>query len=550
MKKIIISLTTVLFSLYFILINSISVNASIVLNGRKEHINNLESFNVLKGIYDDKDLYQDICNTLGPIIDNGYLTIEMMVSFDNRDYIILEEQEYTNGILTRLTYCFDDWNLFEGQFDSNHDINILSDEDFNILLQYDVYDEVCYKLNDPYIIKKNNELITDTNILNTIKEYSFRYLYGSTYTYNEAYINNDLHVVMSYLNKKTMDEILDNLTLIDKTDINYEIVDNDYDYIYSGVGHYSFVIIVWDSNQNVTVQKVYVDIVDLTAPAIEQIKTTTFLYNENITLDDILECFYIDDIDANISIDMTDYLNHIGVVGEYNASITATDNSEYHNQSSLDFIIKIEDKIAPVLAMPSGIHLDYNTKRNIDEIKALFSADDEYDGNVSETITITDLDDYESNYDTLGVYRFNVCAIDNSNNETNATFYIYVEDYTAPVLTIDKYVIITERYRPITKEQIISLFNDLGYNLDGSDINSECFNLDSLDGEYDLEINLNDGSVEYDIITTEKNNPISFEIPDNTKKNINISLVISLAIGGLLLSVILVMVIIVYKKRH
>ena len=49
---------------------------------------------------------------------------------------------------------------------------------------------------------------------------------------------------------------------------------------------------------------------------------------------------------------------------------------------------------------------------------------------------------------------------------------------------------------------------------------------------------------------TEKNIPISFDSPKDTKKNINLALILSLSIGGFLLSVILVMGVIVYKKRH
>lgn len=548
MKKRIVSLTAIIFVLLFIF--SIPSYASIVEHGNKEKVVNLDSFNILRATYDDKNLYEEICNSVGSIIENGYLTVEMLGEFDSREYTILEEQEYTNGYLTRLTYTFDGFNFYEATFDSNFDADILTEEDFNIAIEYDVYDKVFHKYNTDYIIKKDGELITESSMIHTINDYSFCYLYGLTYTYNPTYVNNDLHIVMSYLNKKPMDELLEGLTILDKTNTEYEIIDNSYDYINSSIGEYSFIIVVWDSYSNVTVQKVYVDIVDLTAPKIEQIKSTTFSYEDDVTEEDILDCFTFDDLDIDISIDMNNYLNNIGIVGEYPATITATDHSSYHNQSSLDFIIKIEDKISPVLAMPSGIHLDYNTSRSIDDIKSLISANDLYDGNVTSSIEIIDLDDYQNNYDTIGVYRFNVKAIDNSNNETEAIFYIYVEDHTAPLLSIDKYIIITERYRPITKEQILDLFNELGYNLDGTDIESECFSLDSLDGEYDLELSLNDGTIEYDIITTEKNNAISFEIPKDNSKEVNVTLIVAISISGLLLSSVLVMSIIVYKKRH
>lgn len=550
MRKKISLFITALFMFVLLLIYSIPAHAAIMEHGNKSKITSLDSFNIIECTIDDMSYLEELSTTIGGIIDTGYLSISMRGTFDSREYLLIEEQEYENGKLVDLNYEFDGVCFYEASIDSSYNVNIISDGEYNIAMDYNEYEEVFHKLDMAYQMSINDETIIDDSIYNTIKDYAFYFVYGMTYTYNPSYIHNDLHVVMSYLNKKTMDEILDNVSIVDKTETNYEILDNTYNYDTAAIGQYSFIIAVWDDYQNITVQKVFVDVVDLTAPKIEQIKTTTFSYKQTLTENDILECFSIDDSDAIIEINMSEYLSHAGVIGEYNATITATDTSEYHNSSSLDFVIKIEDTIAPVLAMPSGIHLDYNTYRTEEEIKALFSSDDEYDGNVTASIQITDLDGYKDNYDTLGTYRFNVMAMDNSKNEVNATFYIYVEDHTAPVLTIDKYVIITERYRPITKEQIVALFNDLGYNLDGSNVSSECFSLDSLDGEYDLELSLNDGTIEYDIITTEKNIPISFDSPKDTKKNINLALILSLSIGGFLLSVILVMGVIVYKKRH
>jgi hypothetical protein len=218
--------------------------------------------------------------------------------------------------------------------------------------------------------------------------------------------------------------------------------------------------------------------------------------------------------------------------------------------NTFDFIITVEDKIPPILAYSKVIHTDYHTRYTIDEIKALFTARDDYDGDVSNSIEVYDLDDYENNYMNLGTYQFMVSVQDSSSNKVSVKFNIYVRDYTAPIIKLEQYVILTEKGKPIAKEQIIELFQTLGYSIDGSMMNSECFSLDALDGEYPLEIELETGDIEHDIISTERDMNISFDEPIKDENNINLALILSLSIGGFLLLSIGTMGIIIYKKRH
>ena len=162
----------------------------------------------------------------------------------------------------------------------------------------------------------------------------------------------------------------------------------------------------------------------------------------------------------------------------------------------------------------------------------------------------TNLDDYENNYMNLGTYQFMVSVQDSSSNKVSVKFNIYVRDYTAPIIKLEQYVILTEKGKPIAKEQIIELFQTLGYSIDGSMMNSECFSLDALDGEYPLEIELETGDIEHDIISTERDMNISFDEPIKDENNINLALILSLSIGGFLLLSIGTMGIIIYKKRH
>ena len=549
MKKKILSLITAI--MLFFGIFMIPSSASIVSCGNYDNVSRLNSFNVVKGMYYvDSTLFDKLYYDLGRNVETGKVSSYLYGMIDGDSHYLLENQYYENDLLKRIEYFFDEEMFYSIDFQDEFSYTILVDKEFNIGEYVNDYRKVFVKEDTPIYVAVNDEDLME-DYLSFAQAYSFSFLMGLTYTYNESYIDNDLHIVMSYKNKKTMDEILDGLSIIDATDTSYEIVDNTYDYETSSIGVYSFMLVVYDEAKNVTIQKVFIDVVDLVIPEIHQTKSIITKYDEVLTEEDILACFSVfDDSGVDITLDITDYLNSPNIVGDYESRITAVDKSNYHNVNTFDFIITVEDKIPPILAYSKVIHTDYHTRYTIDEIKALFTARDDYDGDVSNSIEVYDLDDYENNYMNLGAYTFLVSARDSIGNTVSVNFYVYVEDHTSPVLTIDQYVILTERGEPLKKEEIVALFQSLGYDIDGSNLSSEAFNLDALDGEYDLYIDLGDDGIEYDIVTTEKKNDISFDIPKVIEEENHLPLILSLSIGSTLLIAIGIMGIIVYKKRH
>ena len=226
MRKKISLFITALFMFVLLLIYSIPAHAAIMEHGNKSKITSLDSFNIIECTIDDMSYLEELSTTIGGIIDTGYLSISMRGTFDSREYLLIEEQEYENGKLVDLYYEFDGVCFYEASIDSSYNVNILTDGEYNIAMDYNEYEEVFHKLDMAYEMSINDETIIDDSIYNTIKDYAFYFVYGMTYTYNPSYIHNDLHVVMSYLNKKTMDEILDNVSIVDKTETNYEIIMN------------------------------------------------------------------------------------------------------------------------------------------------------------------------------------------------------------------------------------------------------------------------------------------------------------------------------------
>jgi hypothetical protein len=527
------------------------VQAGIVEHGDYKPISMKSSFNAMRGLFSsEEEAYDHICYYVGNHVGDGVVSYEMPGKVLGVDHTIMEYQTYKDGLLIKIEDYFDDTLFYSIDIFEDLSCEIIKDEEINFPYLF-LDASAKFERGDNVYILLDDEQIEDYNAFRDISSYSYYYLYGITYTFNEAYIDNDLHVVMGYQNKKSIDEIVADLEIIDVSTTGYEIIDNTYDYLESDIGSYTFTIVAYDTSKNVTLQKVIVDVVDLVKPTIVQKNTIRTRYNNSLDEDAILACFDISDAsDIEIELDIENYLNNQNTIGEYECSITVKDHSEYQNEASLDFSIYVIDDVPPLLAYGRIINTDYHTYYTKEDILKLFTAIDEYDGNIKDSIQIEDLDDYENNYMNLGTYQFMVSVQDSSSNKVSVKFNIYVRDYTAPIIKLEQYVILTEKGKPIAKEQIIELFQNLGYSIDGSMMNSECFSLDALDGEYPLEIELETGDIEHDIISTERDMNISFDEPIKNENNINLALILSLSIGGFLLLSIGTMGIIIYKKRH
>ena len=541
----------IIFTVFISILFMLPVQAGIVEHGDYKPISMKNSFNAMRGLFSsEEEAYDHISYFVGNHVGDGVVSYEMPGKVLGVDHTIMEYQTYKDGVLIKIEDYFDDTLFYSIDIFEDLSCEIIKDEEINFpYLFHDV--SAKFERGDNVYILLDDEQIEDYNAFRDISSYSYYYLYGITYTFNEAYIDNDLHVVMGYQNKKSIDEIVADLEIIDVSTTGYEIIDNTYDYLESAIGSYTFTIVAYDTSKNVTLQKVIVDVVDLVKPTIIQKNTIRTRYNNSLDEDAILACFDISDAsDIEIELDIENYLNNQNTIGEYECSITVKDHSEYQNEASLDFSVYVIDDVPPLLAYGRIINTDYHTYYTKEDILKLFTAIDEYDGNIRDSIQIEDLDDYENNYMNLGTYQFMVSVQDSSSNKVSVKFNIYVRDYTAPIIKLEQYVILTEKGKPIAKEQIIELFQTLGYSIDGSMMNSECFSLDALDGEYPLEIELETGDIEHDIISTERDMNISFDEPIKDENNINLALILSLSIGGFLLLSIGTMGIIIYKKRH
>lgn len=130
-------------------------------------------------------------------------------------------------------------------------------------------------------------------------------------------------------------------------------------------------------------------------------------------------------------------------------------------------------------------------------IRSAIKANDNYDGNISENIIVTE-DTYTENMNKVGSYRIKYEVSDSSNNTAHFLLHVIVKDLVAPVIT-GRSNYIYEPTDNITINDILDQLNvsDNYYELtkDDLELNTDTFtgNENKL-GTYQLEYSIEDGS--------------------------------------------------------
>ena len=268
----------IIFTVFISILFMLPVQAGIVEHGDYKPISMKSSFNAMRGLFSsEEEAYDHICYYVGNHVGDGVVSYEMPGKVLGVDHTIMEYQTYKDGLLIKIEDYFDDTLFYSIDIFEDLSCEIIKDEEINF--PYLFHDASAkFERGDNVYILLDDEQIEDYNAFRDISSYSYYYLYGITYTFNEAYIDNDLHVVMGYQNKKSIDEIVADLEIIDVSTTGYEIIDNTYDYLESDIGSYTFTIVAYDTSKNVTLQKVIVDVVDLVKPTIVQKNTIRTRY--------------------------------------------------------------------------------------------------------------------------------------------------------------------------------------------------------------------------------------------------------------------------------
>lgn len=235
------------------------------------------------------------------------------------------------------------------------------------------------------------------------------------------------------------------------------------------VGDYLVELSVSDSSGNESLFDLFVLVKDEVAPTIIGASDIYISVEVKNRIEDIIQVYMkIDDeYDSNpiLTITHDDYTANILALGSYLVSIEVVDSSG--NVTSKDFTIHLEDIDPPQLLSSTTIDVDVSNPTPIDEIIEGLIATDNYD----ETVDITIYRDYYTiNQDTTGNYYVDIILSDDSNNQTERTLKIQVNDTSSPI--IDGPLQITTSYTDILSLEEIKQLYMLTDNYDVLDSNN------------------------------------------------------------------------------
>lgn len=522
-----------------------------------KNIKSLDEFNMLRaGFYDEEDrqdFFSHVDYFLGAYVESGEIISKIKGKFNNETHYVEETFYFESYELSRIVYKFDNDIFYDIRRDIDYD---------TYLVNTDYGYDISYKLGNYYesFIKESTE--TDYSkalgdISDNLKKentYFFFALYGIDAKYNQEYYDYDCHIPTRVSNRISMEEINSVIGVYDSciTDTSYKIINNTYNPESLTCGEYSFSILAWDLSLNASIQNVLVDVLDDIKPEIEGPERIETTYSEFLSKEDVYNYFQVSDL-TETSYDIeSDYFLNQNVTGDYQALLTVTDS--YGNVSEKSFIISVKDLIAPKLLYALYIRVSANNPLTEDEIKSHIRAIDEYEGDISSKVELDDLNGYLNNPTKPGNYNFTVTCSDESGNKKSGPLTLYAVDEESPSITIEKYIILTEKGRPISKEEVQALFESLGYDVSLSNLVSEAFQVEELDGEYDLDLEL-EGNMYHNSISTEDievKEEISYEVPTVTKKkkSLSLSMILIISISSTLILVCFVMGVVLYKKKH
>ncbi|MCM1225519.1 MAG: hypothetical protein NC548_64845, partial [Lachnospiraceae bacterium] len=233
------------------------------------------------------------------------------------------------------------------------------------------------------------------------------------------------------------------------------IVSDNYTSNYTTPGSYSVTCRATDASGNYSEATNTITVVDKTAPTISG-TTGDISYTEKVL--DLKTLFnFSDDVtavdDIVFEIIEDNYTANYNVKGTHKVKAKVTDAAG--NSSVAESSRTVIDTIKPIITVPSTITIGNSSKYSMIELRKQIVVVDGYDGEIT-AFTLNDNDDYESNYQTLGSYKFTITATDASSNTQSATITLIVEDTTLPEIFVDGYFIILEEGQELTDEMIIA----------------------------------------------------------------------------------------------
>ncbi|MDD4090810.1 MAG: hypothetical protein PHY22_03775 [Acholeplasmataceae bacterium] len=239
--------------------------------------------------------------------------------------------------------------------------------------------------------------------------------------------------------------------------ITINIIEDNYSDNVSQIGEYLIKLKAQDEYINASFYDLKVKVVDIEPPIIRGKDSYIIDFSEvdNFSLNSIKEQLIVNDNYSNISnsdleIISDDFTDNKNKAGEYQVVFRAVDCSQ--NYTDFPVMITVADNKPPVLIGPLEIYR-YSTDPEMtrEEIKALYQAYDEVDGDLSDLIEVGGITSSE-----VGTHEFLITVEDNSGNKASKRLYLKIVEGVPPVFTTTNLILTISEYNEMTQEDIIA----------------------------------------------------------------------------------------------
>lgn len=377
-------------------------------------------------------------------------------------------------------------------------------------------------------------------------------LYDNNQTYKYQYVSNDV-----YVNKTDFSWVIAKYKNLDTTCLLFQMPD---DAKYASI---QFEMRTQDASDEycLNAAKEFCKVHKLKTDDIPPVIQGEGVYITNVdhpvyveTIKNSLEAY--DNVDGNISnniiIKSDNYTGNEKKVGEYKVVFECADTAG--NIAQYEVTIKVYDITNPSIESKEYevISSMSDAEKTIEQIKALLSAKDNVDGDLTESIEIIE-DNYTGNEDKVGRYKIVFKVTDTSGNYTTCDVYVNVKDNIPPMILVEGTIIPISVFESLSIDDIKEILKSYleTQNLEVEEIfeiSNEYESNKEKAGKYKIKFGyrLKTGETsdfDLDILVYEPDNILSS--PINNNKN---NLILYISLGVMILGI--TSLVIILKKKN
>ncbi len=255
-------------------------------------------------------------------------------------------------------------------------------------------------------------------------------------------------------------------------------------------------------------------VLDTTAPYFQSAGTIISYVDSPISVAEIQSALKAyDSIDGDVSDSIIvvedNYTDYAFTLGTYSVVFGVSDSS--FNLSELEVWINVVDAVKPMFSDIGVVKAVYPSVYTADEVRAMLTASDNYDGTLTDSIVLV-ADGYTTSSQELGTYEMEFSVSDSSGNTAYHTVVIEVIDSEAPLIDgIDSIVVNYDTLLSLDeiKNNLEVIDNYDGHTLELEVVANDYFDNFNMLGIYSIVFGVSDSSGN----RTEKS--VQIEVVDN-----------------------------------